>query len=30
MEARFEIIEGADHFYEGYLDRLQAVLASCI
>jgi len=29
-QARFEIIEGADHFYGGYLDRLQAVLASNI
>jgi alpha/beta superfamily hydrolase len=29
-EARFEIIEGADHFYGGNLDRLQAVLGSCI
>jgi alpha/beta superfamily hydrolase len=29
-QARFEIIEGADHFYGGYLDRLQAVLGSCI
>jgi alpha/beta superfamily hydrolase len=28
--ARFEIIEGADHFYGGYLDRLQAALASKI
>jgi alpha/beta superfamily hydrolase len=25
-EARFEIIEGADHFYGGYLDRLESVL----
>ena len=29
-EARFEIIEGADHFYGGYLDRLQAALGSFI
>ena len=29
-QARFEIIDGADHFYGGYLDRLQAVLASNI
>jgi alpha/beta superfamily hydrolase len=29
-EARFEIIEGADHFYGGYLERLKGVLASCI
>ena len=25
-EARFEVIEGADHFYGGYLDRLEIVL----
>ncbi len=25
-KAHFEIIEGADHFYGGYLDRLEAVL----
>lgn len=25
-EARFEVIEGADHFYGGYLERLEAVL----
>ncbi len=25
-EARFEIIEGADHFYGGYLDRLEKIL----
>lgn len=25
-EARFEIIEGADHFYGGYLERLEIVL----
>jgi hypothetical protein len=29
-EARFEIIEDADHFYGGNLDRLQAVLESGI
>jgi alpha/beta superfamily hydrolase len=29
-EARFEIIEGADHFYGGYLERLKGILASCI
>jgi alpha/beta superfamily hydrolase len=29
-EARLEIIEGADHFYGEYLDRLKAVLASCM
>jgi alpha/beta superfamily hydrolase len=27
---RFEIIEGADHFYWGYLDALQEVLAKYI
>ena len=26
-QARFEIIEGADHFYGGYLDRLKEILA---
>ena len=25
-EARFEVIEGADHFYGGYLDRLEKIL----
>jgi len=25
-EARFEVIEGADHFYGGYLERLETVL----
>lgn len=25
-EAHFEVIEGADHFYGGYLERLEAVL----
>ena len=25
-EARLEIIEGADHFYDGYLDRLEKIL----
>ncbi|MBU0987809.1 MAG: alpha/beta hydrolase [Proteobacteria bacterium] len=29
-EARFEIIEGADHFYGGYLERLESVLAGCL
>ena len=29
-EARFEIIEGADHFYWGYMDQLQHILAVCI
>jgi alpha/beta superfamily hydrolase len=26
--ARFEVIDGADHFYGGYLKQLEAVLAS--
>ena len=26
-EAQFEVINGADHFYMGYLDKLEAVLA---
>jgi len=25
-EAQFEIIDGCDHFYSGYLDRLQSIL----
>ena len=29
-QARFEIIEGADHFYGGYLERLKRVLASSV
>ena len=29
-DARFEIIEGADHFYGGYLGQLESVLSSCI
>jgi alpha/beta superfamily hydrolase len=29
-QARFEIIEGADHFYWGHLDALQAVLANYV
>ncbi len=28
--ARFEIIDGADHFYGGYLEQLESVLSSCI
>ena len=28
--ARFEIIEGADHFYTGRLDPLEALLLSCL
>ena len=27
-EARFEVIEGADHFYGGYFERLESVLAT--
>jgi len=27
-DARFEVIDGADHFYGGYLNQLEAVLAS--
>jgi len=26
--ARFEVIDGADHFYGGYLNQLESVLAS--
>jgi alpha/beta superfamily hydrolase len=26
-EAKFEVINGADHFYAGYLDKLEAILA---
>jgi alpha/beta superfamily hydrolase len=26
-EAKFEVIHGADHFYAGYLDKLEAILA---
>jgi len=29
-DARFEIIDGADHFYGGYLGQLESVLSSCI
>jgi alpha/beta superfamily hydrolase len=29
-QARFEIIDGADHFYFGYLDRLEEVLTKYI
>lgn len=29
-DARFEIIDGADHFYGGYLEQLESVLSSCI
>ncbi|MGD2150902.1 MAG: alpha/beta hydrolase [Desulfobacterales bacterium] len=28
--ARFEIVDGADHFYGGYLGQLESVLSSCI
>ena len=27
-EAQFEVISGADHFYAGYLDKLEAVLTA--
>ena len=27
-QARFEVIDGADHFYGGYEDKLEAVLAN--
>lgn len=27
-EAKFEIINGADHFYTGYLDKLESILAA--
>ncbi len=29
-DARFEIIDGADHFYGGYLEQLESILSSCI
>ena len=29
-DARFEVIDGADHFYGGYLGQLESVLSSCI
>ena len=29
-DARFEIIDGADHFYGGYFGELESVLSSCI
>jgi alpha/beta superfamily hydrolase len=29
-DARFEIVDGADHFYGGYLGQLESVLFSCI
>jgi hypothetical protein len=29
-DARFELIDGADHFYGGYLDQLESVLSSSI
>ena len=28
VEAQFEIISGADHFYLGYIDKLEAILAA--
>jgi alpha/beta superfamily hydrolase len=27
-DAQFEVISGADHFYVGYIDRLEAILAA--
>jgi len=30
LEALFEIIEGADHFYWGYMGQLESVLVSNI
>jgi hypothetical protein len=27
-DTRFEVIDGADHFYGGYLEQLEEVLAS--
>jgi alpha/beta superfamily hydrolase len=27
-EARFEVIDGADHFYMGYIDKLEAILTA--
>ena len=27
-EAQFEIIDGADHFYMGYIDKLESILAA--
>ncbi|MBW2013917.1 MAG: alpha/beta hydrolase [Deltaproteobacteria bacterium] len=29
-DARFEIVDGADHFYGGYLGQLESVLSFCI
>jgi hypothetical protein len=29
-DARFEIVDGADHFYGGYLGQLESILSSCI
>ena len=28
VEAQFEVISGADHFYLGYIDKLEAILAA--
>ena len=28
IAAQFEVISGADHFYAGYLDKLEAILAA--
>jgi len=27
-EAQFEVISGADHFYVGYIDKLEAILTA--
>ena len=29
-DARFEIVDGADHFYGGYMRQLESILSSCI
>ena len=29
-EARFEVIDGADHFYGGYIKNLESVLSSSL
>jgi alpha/beta superfamily hydrolase len=29
-DTRFEVIDGCDHFYAGYLDPLQEILTSCL
>ena len=30
QQARFEVVEGADHFYSGYLNALETVLESAL